>query len=188
MFSAGGELVLSRWRTCSNFAAMRLFPSQRSHGRVALLRDRGDPSRSLISVYSVYSVVNIPSSLGTRSARRVCAASCDRFAARALPSGNLTPSAQGHLPMGRKPPQGAVMFPVPRRWPSAFANSSSFCFILFPFFSFEKFAFVKMNLFSATFELVLSERRTCSQQAENLFKFRRDAPGRDEGRGMGESR
>ena len=40
----------------------------------------------------------------------------------------------------------------------------------------EKFAFVKMNLFSATFELVLSERRTCSQQAENLFKFRRDPP------------
>ena len=57
--------------------------------------------------------IPIPSSLGTRSARRVCAASCDRFAARALPSGNLTPSAQGHLPMGRKPPQGAVMFPVP---------------------------------------------------------------------------
>ena len=60
--------------------------------------------------------------------------------------------------------------------PSAFANSSSFCFIFFPFFPYGKFAFVKMNLFSATFELVLSERRTCSQQAENLFKFRRDAP------------
>ena len=60
--------------------------------------------------------------------------------------------------------------------PRAFANSSSFCFIFFPFFPYGKFAFVKMNLFSATFELVLSERRTCSQQAENLFKFRRDAP------------
>ena len=33
----------------------------------------------------------------------------------------------------------------------------------------------EMNLFSATFELVLSERRTSSQQAENLFKISRDA-------------
>ena len=33
----------------------------------------------------------------------------------------------------------------------------------------------EMNLFSATFELVLSERRTSSQQAENKFKISRDA-------------
>ena len=93
----------------------------------------------------------------------------DAFGAGASPHGSQTPARGGYVPHSPFPKS-------PRRWPRAFANSSSFCFIFFPFFPYGKFAFVKMNLFSATFELVLSERRTCSQQAENLFKFRRDPP------------
>ena len=47
--------------------------------------------------------------LGSRSARRVRATPCGPFGVRAMRSGNQTPSALGHLPMGREPPQGAVI-------------------------------------------------------------------------------
>ena len=59
---------------------------------------------TLAHIVSAFNTDSYP--LGTRSARRVRAGSCDRFAARPAASTNPTPSARAHLPMGREPPQG----------------------------------------------------------------------------------